>query len=140
MTLLIDSGALFTALTPDEPGHATALQALEAEQPPFVLSPFVLAELDYFLLDRGGVDQELRFLREVAEERYLLALMDAADIAAAGDIARRYLDLRIGLADASIVLLAGRHRTTRVFTVDEKHFRSMTTPDGKPFTILPADA
>ena len=51
-----------------------------------------------------------------------------------------YADLGIGLADASIVVLAGRHRTLDVLTLDERHFRSITGPRDRPFRLLPADA
>ena len=66
--------------------------------------------------------------------------MNAADVASAADIAERYRHLAIDLADASIVVLAERLRTDRVFTIDTRHFRDLETPAGKPFTILPADA
>jgi hypothetical protein len=45
----------------------------------------------------------------------------------------------LGLADASLVALAGLLRTTRIATLDQ-HFRSVTTPGGEPFVVLPADA
>ena len=45
----------------------------------------------------------------------------------------------IGLTDASLVALAGRLRTNRIVTFDD-HFRSLTTPAGEPFVVLPADA
>ena len=44
-----------------------------------------------------------------------------------------------GLTDASLVALAGLLRTQRIATVDQ-HFRSMTTPAGEPFVLLPDDA
>jgi hypothetical protein len=44
------------------------------------------------------------------------------------------------LPDASLVALAGRLRTTRVATLDHRHFRTVTLADGRPFTVLPADA
>jgi predicted nucleic acid-binding protein len=51
----------------------------------------------------------------------------------------RYADLRISLADASIVVLAERHRVHDVLTLDERHFRVLTA-DEKPLRLLPADA
>jgi predicted nucleic acid-binding protein len=35
----------------------------------------------------------------------------------------RYADRRIGLADASVVVLAQRHRTLDLLCTDERHFR-----------------
>ncbi|HLZ26629.1 MAG TPA: PIN domain-containing protein [Chloroflexota bacterium] len=40
-------------------------------------------------------------------------------------LARRYRDLRLGLADASLVVLAQRLNTRRVVTLDERAFRTI---------------
>ncbi len=138
--ILLDTSALVEALNPDQPGHERTRLALEAEAPPLVLSPLVLAEIDYFLLAYGGVGPELRFLAEVAAGRYWLAPFRAEDVAAAAEVIDRYSDLGIGLADASIVVLAGTLETNRVLTLDERHFRALRTPAGEPFVVLPADA
>lgn len=53
---------------------------------------------------------------------------------------RRYRDLELGLADASLVVLAGRHRTTRIATFDERAFRAVAPLSGGAFTLLPADS
>jgi len=57
----------------------------------------------------------------------------------AADVIDRYRDLEIGLADASIVVLAGREQTDRVLTLDERHLRALRTLGGRPFVLLPAD-
>jgi predicted nucleic acid-binding protein len=46
----------------------------------------------------------------------------------------------IGLVDASVVVLAARHRVRDVLTLDERHFRALRTLDRRRFRILPADA
>jgi predicted nucleic acid-binding protein len=138
--ILLDASGLFAAINPDQALHEPARSALDAEPPPYVLSPFALAELDYLTLSRGSVAPELALLRQVANEAYELASFDARDVAAAADVIERYRDLGIGLADASIVVLAGRYRTDRVLTLDERHLRTLRTPSGDPFVVLPADA
>ncbi len=65
--------------------------------------------------------------------------MTGEDVARAQAIIERYADLQISLADASIVVLAERHRVRDVLTLDERHFRVLTA-DGKPLRLLPADA
>jgi hypothetical protein len=52
----------------------------------------------------------------------------------------RYHDQEVGLADASIVVLAERHDTSDVLTLDERHFRVLRTAQGGEFRVLPADA
>jgi len=54
-------------------------------------------------------------------------------------VIERYTDLQIGLADASIVVLAERHAVTEVLTLDERHFRAMRVDRRKRFKILPVD-
>jgi predicted nucleic acid-binding protein len=47
----------------------------------------------------------------------------------------------IGVADASNVVLADRHRTTRVLTLDQRHFRQLRPLWGADhFVLLPYDA
>jgi predicted nucleic acid-binding protein len=65
--------------------------------------------------------------------------MVAKDIASAHAVIERHADLEISLADASIVVLALRHRVRDVLTLDERHFRVLSADD-KPFRLLPADA
>jgi uncharacterized protein len=48
-------------------------------------------------------------------------------------------DLRIGLADASVAVIAAEARTTRLLSLDERHFRPMRPLWGDAFTLLPAD-
>jgi predicted nucleic acid-binding protein len=138
--LIIDAGGLFAALNPDQREHDAALRALEHEPPPHVLSPFVLAELDYLIRTRGGVRPELALLGQVSSGAYELASFDASDVARAAAVIDRYRDLRIGLADASIVVLADRYGTHRVLTLDERDFRAVRPLQGGHFTLLPADA
>ena len=102
-----------------------------------MLSPFVLAEVDYLVLRRLGVPQELELLRQVAEGAWTLESFDADDVRVANGIVEAYADQRIGLAQASMVVLAQRHRTDRILTLDRRHFSVLRQSDGRPFTILP---
>jgi len=140
LTLVLDTSGLIAALVSDQRLHATALEALESEEGRLVLSPFVLAEMDYLLLSsRGGTEVELRFLEDVSAARYELPGFSTADVGAAGEVIARYRDLGIGLADASLVVLAERYGTRRILTLDECHFRTLRASDGSTFVLLPAD-
>jgi predicted nucleic acid-binding protein len=79
-------------------------------------------------------------LTDVASGVYSLAEFGRADVAQATAVIERYADNNIGLADASIVVLAARYATTRVLTFDERHFRAIRPLHAEAFTILPADA
>jgi predicted nucleic acid-binding protein len=138
--ILLDTSGLLAALDSAQQSHASAAAALEAARAPRLLSPFVLAELDYLLATRVGAAAERALLAEVARGAYRLEPFDAAGIAAALDVIGRYRDMELGLADASIVVLAQRHDVRDVLTLNERHFRTLRGPAGDPFRLLPADA
>jgi predicted nucleic acid-binding protein len=137
--IVLDTSGLLAALDADQRHHGPARQALASDDGPLLLSPFVLAELDYLLLERVGPEAEQALLDEVAAGAYDLVPFGVAEVATAAELIGRYSDLRIGLADASIAVIAAAARTTRVLTLDERHFRSMRPLWGEAFTLLPAD-
>jgi predicted nucleic acid-binding protein len=137
--IIIDTSGLLAALDGRQRHHRPARKALQGEKGPLVLSPFVLAELDYLVTNRIEVAAELALLAQVGDGAYELASFDADDVRTAAGIVEQYRDLEIGLAAASIVVLAHRYRTDRVLTLDTRHFRALRTIRGQPFMILPED-
>jgi uncharacterized protein len=137
--ILIDTSGLLAALDDREPHHDEARRALLDSPPPRLLSPFVLAELDYLIAKRTGTSRRVALLQEVSIGAYRLTPWAADDVAEARTIVDRYRELGVSLADASIVVLAHRHRVRDVLTLDERHFRVLPGPGG-PFRLLPADA
>jgi predicted nucleic acid-binding protein len=138
--ILLDTSGLLAALDASERRHTETVAALQAAAPPWILSPFVLAELDYLLATRVGTQAERALLEEVGRAVYRLECLDSDEIAAAERIVGRYPRLGIGLADASIVVLAGRYGVRDILTLDERHFRTLRPAGGRPFRLLPADA
>lgn len=138
--ILLDTSGLLAALDASQRTHHGALEALRAAPPPWVLSPFILAELDYLLATRVGQAAERALLFEVGRGVYRTEAFEADDIAAAERVIGRYAALEIGLADASLVVLAHRYGVRDILTLDERHFRALRGPGGRPFRLLPADA
>ena len=137
--ILLDTSGLLAAIDASQRQHAAARRALELAPPPWCLSPFVLAELDYLLATRVGQEAERALLAEVGRGVYRLEAFDADDIGAAERLIGRYRDLEIGLADASLVVLANRYGVRDLLTLDERHFRTLRASGGRPFRVLPAD-
>jgi predicted nucleic acid-binding protein len=138
--ILLDTSGLLAAMFSDQADHVACRRALEDAVPPLVLSPFVLAELDFLIGRLAGVDAELALLAEVSEGAYQLADFTRADVARARQIALQHRDLQIGLADASLAVLSERTGTLDLLTLDHRHFRTVPGAGGKPFRVLPADA
>ncbi len=91
------------------------------------------------MLTRLGIDAELALLEDLVVT-YTVQALDARGLKAAREICVRYRDLELGLADASIVVLAEQWSTHMLATFDQRHFRTVTALDGEAFTLLPADA
>lgn len=138
--IVLDTSGLLAAIDASQRHHDAAAAALRGAGGPLLLSPFVLAELDYLLASRVSSQAAMALLEQVAGGAYRLEPMAAEDVARASEVMHRYRDLELGLADASIVVLAERHRTVDVLTLDERHFRAIAGPAGRPFRLLPADA
>ena len=138
--IVLDTGGLYAALDANEALHGRAIAALVAATPPRAVSPFVLAELDYLIASRVGHQAQMALVDEVARGAYQLELFSSEDVGDAKRIMERYADVRIGLADASVVVLANRHRTLELLCTDERHFRVLRGTGGKPFRLLPFDA
>lgn len=137
--MLLDTSGLLSAIDRSQRHHEAARRALEMAPPPWILSPFVLAELDYLLATRVSQDAERALLAEVGRGVYRLEAFDATDIEAAERVIGRYRALEIGLADASVVVLANRYGVRDLLTLDARHFRTLRGPSGRPFRLLPAD-
>jgi uncharacterized protein len=137
--ILLDTSGLLAAIDASQRHHRAARRALESAPAPWILSPFVLAELDYLLATRVGQAAERALLAEAGRGVYRLEAFEADEIAAAERLIGRHADLGIGLADASIVILANRHGVRDLLTLDERHFRVLRGPGGQPFRLLPAD-
>lgn len=137
--MLLDTSGFLAAQAPDQRQHLPCAAALAAATGPLVLSPFVLAELDYLVTKALGVGGEIRLLAEVARRTYSLEPFGHEDVGEALAVVEQYRDLPIGLADASLVVLSRRLRTLEILTLDERHFRVLRGAGDRPFRILPAD-
>jgi predicted nucleic acid-binding protein len=100
----------------------------------------VLAELDYLLAKRVSERVARELLEEVEAGAYHLASFDATDVGKANAVLDGYSDLGLGIADASIVVLADRYDTVDILTLDERRFRAVRRSDGRAFRLLPADS
>lgn len=137
--LVLDTSGLLAALDNSHRQHGAVAQVMNTLDGPFVLSQFILAEMDYLLGKRFGRDAQRMLLEDVENEAYELASFSSYDVRLANDVLGRYRDLDLGIADASLVVLAARYGTDNLLTLDQRHFRVVQTLDQKPFRLLPSD-
>lgn len=139
MTLIVDAGALYAQADADDPEHEAIANALMGERGPLVTSAVALAEADYLVLTRLGIDVELALIDDLIAGTFAVEWLSADELRAARALVGRYRDLRLGLADASLIVLAERYGTRCIATFDQRAFRAVEPLQGGAFTLLPAD-
>lgn len=135
--MIVDTSALLAFFDTDEPDHEPVSAVLGGATEPLVVSPYVIAELDYLVASRLGVSAELAVLQELAGGAWDLPAIDVEELDKACAIIERYADQNIGVADASNVILAERYRTRTIVTLDHRHFDALRPLGGGRFRILP---
>ena len=136
MTVVLDTNVVVALYDAGDPDHALVADWVMSLDEDLVATPLAVAEMDYLVHERGGSDAQAILWRDLDDGAYGVRWWADA-LTETLSIARRYPFA--GLTEASLVALAGRLRTQRIATVDH-HFRSMTTPAGEPFVLLPDDA
>jgi uncharacterized protein len=141
--LVVDTSAILASLDEAYAEHQAVAVILASETGSLIISPMVIAEADYMLYTRLGAAAARQFAADVAAEAFDLAEWTANDHAVALDVINRNSDDTnyIGVTDAANVVLADRYRTTRLLTLDQRHFRRLRPLWGADyFTLLPYDS
>jgi uncharacterized protein len=116
----LDTSALFALLNRRDPDHEAVTQALLADRGPYLVPAGILAEIGYLIEHRLGLDVLDAFLADLEQRAFVLETSDD-DLPRIRELVRRYADLSLGLADASVIACAERHGGT-VLTLDTRHF------------------
>src|SRR5438309_3182030 len=121
------------------PAYRAVHATLREERGQLVIPAPVTAEADYMIRTRLGVAAERGFLAELASGRFVVASLTQEEHARALRVHDQYLDLDLGLADLSVIVLAARYGTDRLLTFDQRDFRPVQPLTGGHFKLLPGD-
>ena len=136
--IVVDTSIVVAAMNRRDDHHAAVVEWLETVEGALITSPLALAEMDYLVTRHGGGDAAQRLYDDVDAGAYRVEWWPAS-IHDTIEVAREHRGL--GLADASLVAIAGRLGTADIATLDERHFRALRPLTGEPaFRLLPADA
>ena len=138
--IVVDTSLVVAYMNRTDTHHDAARGWIAALDDDLITTPLILAEIDHLLSTRGGARAAQAFRQDLKAGAYLVDWWPGAVVAMV-DVADRYADMALGLADASLVVLADRHLTEEIATFDHRHFRAIA-PLGSAtaFRLLPADA
>jgi len=140
MALICDTGGVYALYDADDAHHSAARAVIETEPGPLFLPVILLAEIDYLLSTRLGLDAAFDFLKDVEEAAFTLVPFLAEDLTRCRELMNQYRALSLGVADASVVAAAERLSLPRLLSIDQRHFRAIKPRGFTHFTLLPADA
>ena len=122
-----------------DPAYRAVHATLREERGQLVIPAPVTAEADYMIRTRLGVAAQRSFLAELASGRFVVSGLTREEHETALRLHDQYLDLDLGLADLSVIVLVARFGTDRLLTFDQRDFRPVQPLTGGHFTILPDD-
>jgi predicted nucleic acid-binding protein len=115
---ICDTGPLVAYLNRNDPYHSRAIALMKQVRSPMLTTEPVLTEVAYFLrADRLDVDPLFQLIER---EAIRVDLPIAAHWPRLRTLMARYQQM--DLADASIVVLSERHKSSHVLTVDRTDF------------------
>lgn len=135
--LLCDTGVLLAAGNVKDRHHDACLELLRRAKGPLLVPAPVLGEIGYLLESRVGPKAEVTFLESFGDNGFRIVGLDNDDIPRVKELVSTYLDLPLGIVDASVITIAERLGLSEVATVDRRHF-TVVRPRHRPaFRLLP---
>ena len=137
MAVLLDTSAIIAFASINAPNHNDVRAALAAIKEPLVIPLPVLPEVDYLLTKRTGSAGALTVIQSLITGNILVDHLTHADLERATELMRVYADSSIGFVDSSIIALAERLNSTRIVTLDRRHFTFVRPRHCMHFDLLP---
>jgi hypothetical protein len=134
--VLVDTGPIVAILSRRDQYHRTCVEALRDMPGPLFTCWPVITEAAWLLRrDSNAVQKLLNSIDTGFLALLSLGTDDAKPITA---IMKKYRNIRIQLADATLVHLAARDGLDTIFTLDQRDFSVYRLPKGRVFQILPS--
>jgi uncharacterized protein len=138
--IVLDTSVVLALMDGHDDDHERVREWMEGVPDELCTTPLVLAELDHMVPRKGGSAAARALREDFRDGAYTVEWWHSA-LRETIEAASLYESIDLGLADASLIALAAHLDTTRIATLDERHFRAVRPLIGKvaSFTILPAD-
>ncbi len=134
---MLDTSVVVAFMNRRDDDHERVVAWMETTGEDLATTPLIVAEIDHLVSRAGGTDAAAAFYEDLIGGAYLVEWWPEA-VRETVEAARK--NPGTGLADASLIALAARLGTTRIATLDERHFRVVRPLSGEAaFTLLPAD-
>jgi uncharacterized protein len=131
--ILVDAGFLYALLDKDDAWHVRAKTAAAEIKEKWITTWPVLTEAVHLITRWVGAEQAVALMQDIADGDIALWDLTPQATRAVPALMKRYADLPMDLADASLVLLAESLEHGRILTTDERDFRAYRWKSRRPF-------
>lgn len=132
---LLDAGPLIAYLDTDDPAHEPCAAALEAFDGQLHTTSAVIVEVMHFLQDvLDGPETLVRFLAQSHTQVH--DCTELAQLDRAAQLMRKYADVPMDFADATLVQLAQETSIADILTLDRRGFSAFRFGGQKRFHLV----
>lgn len=135
--LIADTGAIYAFYDGSDSYHHAVREIINKNIGKIIIPDLILVEIDYLLGHLLDVQAELDFIQDILNGVFRLHSLNSAMLQNCHNLIEKYHDLKLGLADTSVMTLADELNIYKILTVDERDFRAVKLK--KPLVLLPAD-
>jgi hypothetical protein len=133
--IIADTSGIIALLDRDDNYHSSAVGVVKNHQSYIPVT--VLPEVDYLATKYLGERVARSFLEDLADGYFNYLPIELCDINKATKIMERYKDLPLGFVDASLIILAERHKIRKILTLDRRHFNLVQSDYLKYLELFP---
>jgi predicted nucleic acid-binding protein len=137
VALVLDTSVLLSALDASDPDHGRCAELIAGARENLVVPALVLSELDYWCHERLTPAVWQTFLEDVLAGAYSIQSPTEGDLKRCLELQRDYVDLLVGVVDASLLALLERLGEPKVATLDHRHFAVMRPNHVEALRLLP---
>jgi hypothetical protein len=134
-TLVIDTGPIVALLDRSERNHAACVEVMRNWRGTLATSEAVLTEATHLLAEVH--DGQQRCLELFTRGGIVLVPPTLKSLARSAELMRKYRDVPMDYADATLVSLCEELNVARVFTLDRRGFGVYRASGRKTFDVLP---
>lgn len=138
MTAVIDTGVLYALVDAADEAHARCVAAIEVETRAIILPMPVVGEVCALIGSRLGGASQAAFLRHLVDSDWRAEPLTEADLPRIAELLAEHAGSRgLSFADASVVAVAERMGSLRIYTLDKATFEGVRPAHVDRFELLP---
>ncbi len=136
--VLVDAGPLVAVLDESDEDHQRCVSVLKRLSDPMITTWPVVTEAMYLLgQTQNPLDSQEALLAMLDRQLVLVVELRREDLPRLRALIRKYRDLPMDLADATLVRVAEREAVRQVFTLDKRDFQVYRVGRRETLTIIP---